>query len=209
MYTNVGARIKIDNHLSKEFCVRNGTKQGCNFSPSLFNLYINDLFNIINKNNNITVRFDRFLNVLLYGDDIVLLSESRKGLQQMLNFKCILFEMEFKYKYEQNQIVIFNSRKHFQFTLGSKVTCNSNHFTYLYIEIKRDGSFSSGIQNLVTKANRAYFSGTPLNILVKLYFSTVKPILLYSSEIWFAYLPQLQMSELFKLFMNNKFGFEN
>ena len=219
MYTNVRARIKIDNHLSREFCVRNGTKQGCNFSPSLFNLYINDLISIINKSNCNPVRLaDKFLSVLLYADDIVLLSENRKGLQQMLNIlNAYCLKWKLSINVNKTKIVIFNSRKHFQFTLGSKVINNSNHYTYLGIEIKRDGSFSSGIQNLVTKANRAYFSwnknfniynGTPLNTLVKLYSSTVKPILLYGSEIWGAYLPQLQKNELFKLFMNNNFGFE-
>ena len=118
MYTNVRARIKIDNHVSKESCVRKDTKQGCNFSSSFFNLYINDLISIINKSNCNPVRLaNRFLDVLLYADDIVLLSESQKGLQQMLN---ILHAYCLKWKLSINvnktKIVIFNSKKHFQFT---------------------------------------------------------------------------------------------
>ena len=43
MYTNVIAQIKINGKYSKEIMFQVGTRQGCNLSPSLFNVYLNNL----------------------------------------------------------------------------------------------------------------------------------------------------------------------
>ena len=69
MYTKEKAKIKID-ELSSEFVARNETRQGCNFSPSLFDNFIYGLVDIINGEdcdpNRIT---ERFISILLYADE--------------------------------------------------------------------------------------------------------------------------------------------
>ena len=63
-----------------------GVKQGDNLSPTLFNLFINNLSSQIKELHcSIKVGIEQ-VSILLYADDIVLLSDSEKGLQSMLTY---------------------------------------------------------------------------------------------------------------------------
>ena len=62
-----------------------GTRQGCPWSLYLFNLFINYIPSALNtyKGNPVQL-YSYTLNVSMYADDIVILSESPKGLQNSL-----------------------------------------------------------------------------------------------------------------------------
>jgi hypothetical protein len=87
MYTDTRYRIKFLNGLSSPFLSERGVKQVNVLSPLLFNLFIDDLKISLmhNCNTNPVVIGDVSLNILLYADDIVLLSESKGGLQNSLD----------------------------------------------------------------------------------------------------------------------------
>ena len=67
-------------------------KQGCNLSPTLYNIFINDIPNLFNQSCD-PVRLDNTdLSCLLYADDLILLNKFdylcriRKGLFDYSNF---------------------------------------------------------------------------------------------------------------------------
>ena len=61
-------------------------RQGDTLSPTLFNIYINDLAIELNKLH-LGINFgDSHLCILLYADDMVLLSDSEEKLQKMFNY---------------------------------------------------------------------------------------------------------------------------
>ena len=49
MYSNVHYTIKLNNTFTEYFKVDQGVKQGCPLSPTLFNIYINDLAKDLKK----------------------------------------------------------------------------------------------------------------------------------------------------------------
>lgn len=76
--------VKLEDGTTPFFSSFVGVKQGCNLSPTLFNIVINDIPNLFNDSRD-PVRLDnKNLNCFLYADDLVLLSESQKGLQHCL-----------------------------------------------------------------------------------------------------------------------------
>jgi hypothetical protein len=57
--------------------------QGCILSPTLFSLYINDLIDNFGPDCEPLELNRKLISCLLYADDIILLSESAKGLQNL------------------------------------------------------------------------------------------------------------------------------
>lgn len=85
MYNVTNYRVKTYSGLSKVFCGNIGVKQGCNLSPSLSNLYQNDLHNIFDKSCDPLEIGDQEINSLSWADDLILMSLSESGLQRCLN----------------------------------------------------------------------------------------------------------------------------
>ena len=63
-----------------------GMKQGCPLSPTLFGLYIDEVSQYIERFGGSGAHLAGIaIQILLYADDIVLISDSPKGLQRHLN----------------------------------------------------------------------------------------------------------------------------
>ena len=86
MYNDVKARVRSGAKLSDVINCTRGVKQGDACSPVLFSLFINELALDIIENGKHGVTFDVIeLFILLFADDIVLLSTTVVGLQRQLN----------------------------------------------------------------------------------------------------------------------------
>ena len=87
MYGKSNCSIKLTVDLStKPFLYDRGVRQGCVLSPLLFNLYINELPELLEND-----YVDPFalpkgdkLSCLMYVDDLIILSQSATGLQNSL-----------------------------------------------------------------------------------------------------------------------------
>ena len=114
--------LKINNCYTNSFPVEIGTRQGCNLSPNLFNIFINDFPNFLQSNNSGYVMLNtRRLRCLMYADDIVLLSDSSFGMQKSL-FLLEVFckKWHLSVNTEKTKVIIFNKRfsNSNDFTLG-------------------------------------------------------------------------------------------
>ena len=85
MYGKQYANVKWNGSQSENFQIKNGVKQGAVLSAILFCLYINNLFTILRKNRTGCWIRDQFCGVLGYADDIMLISPTLEGLQDMIN----------------------------------------------------------------------------------------------------------------------------
>lgn len=86
MYTGLKSCIRINEKFTAWFSIWKRVIQGDNTAAKLFAIFINDLIPQINSiNKRITLNDEFSLNVILYADDIVLLSSNADELQSQLD----------------------------------------------------------------------------------------------------------------------------
>lgn len=90
MYEKQIANVRWNNILSNTFPVKNGVKQGGVLSPWLYCAYIDDLFDLLRHNGTGCWVNGMFVGIVGYADDLLLLSPSLDGLQEMVN-NCEIF----------------------------------------------------------------------------------------------------------------------
>ena len=210
LYTGTTNYIKIGNKISKEFTSNIGLRQGCNLSPTLFNIFTNDLPQMLlhSQMDPISISGEK-IPILMYADDIIILSQSEKGLQIALNhLSAYCFKWKLIININKTKIIVFNSRncKNKTFMINGKKVEIVDNYTYLGIVFTPSGKFKKSIDVLITKANKAWhkiwckfniWNGTPPNLLLKLFTSFVQPVLLYGAEIWGSFM--CRKSEKLKL----------
>ena len=179
-----------------------GVRQGCPLSPTLFNIYVNDIFEMLNKNTeaNIFLNVDDPINALMYADDLILLSETKEGLQKQidkLSDYCDKWKLNINLR--KTKIMIFNRGNNlikFGFTVNNVLLENVKSMKYLgFIINAKNCSFSPTLDHLCVKANRVIYalnskikiSKYPIKLALKLFNTLIKPILLYGSEVWGPY----------------------
>ena len=211
MYCQTQSRVKIPstNSFTEYFPFELGTCQGCNLSPTLFNIYINDLPYCLSKiQNNPIMIGETQVSCLMYADDIVLHSTSEKGLQASLNCLeefCNKWRMEINLN--KTKSLTFNSRKISPaLTLNGQPVENVNSYCYLGFTLTKSGSFHAAKEGLARKGAKAFFGinqctkNISARTTLKLFDSIIKPIILYCSEIWgLSELSNTHCNPLFKM----------
>ena len=86
LYEQVVARVRCPGGLSDAIASTVGVKQGCPLSPTLFGLYIDEVADyIVHGGGGGVDQAGTSVHIMLYADDIILISESQVGLQQHLH----------------------------------------------------------------------------------------------------------------------------
>ena len=85
MYMAQTAKVKWKGTISEAFSIVNGVKQGAVISAILFCVYIDDLIKKLRKNQDGCWINDNYVGIIVYADDIALLSPTLDGLQNMIN----------------------------------------------------------------------------------------------------------------------------
>ena len=202
MYENLKLSVKLDDGITNCFETNCGVKQGCTISPTLFNLYLNDLPRELGTIGTDPVEINRKqMNCLMYADDIVLISKSRNGMQTLLNrleVYCKKWLLEVNIK--KTKMMICNKGgkmlKHQCFKINGENVETVKQATYLGLIINNCGTFNDTLVNLVDKSRKVIFKLFKsfgyclpnIKVAARLFDSLVKPILLYGSEVWGAFI---------------------
>lgn len=205
LYGNAKAKVKIGNTLSAPIDITEGVLQGDALSPFLFALFINDIEEFFRKSGMTGVNIDGIteLLMLLFADDIVILSKSPLDVQHKLN----ILEAYARYKglsvnIDKTKILIFHRgrpQKLKPFTFNNKEIEVVNKFCYLGITFSSSGKFLEATNQQIIRANMA--TGSVNNILIasksnswdtkmRLYGSIIKATLLYGAQIWGLFYPE-------------------
>ena len=85
LYSSVSTCVRVNNFTTEWFNVNRGVRQGCCLLPLLFNLFINDLaLQITSLDKGVQID-NELLSIMLYADDVVLLTEHSADPQVMIN----------------------------------------------------------------------------------------------------------------------------
>ena len=198
MYLNNKCAIKIGNKQTSHFTQGRGVRQGCPLSPTLFNIYINELANQLEQSKapGLTL-YDSEIKFLLFADDLVLLSPTPEGLQQSLDIVqqfCKTWALTINMK--KTKILIFQKRTRrqgnkYNFMLNKTKIEHVTNYTYLGLKFSANGTFNLAMNELKNKARRAFYAirksiqiKIPIRTWLRIFQSVIEPIALYGSEVW-------------------------
>ena len=161
MYNDMTAKIKTSKGYTTEFPIKIGTKQGCNLSPLLFNLYLNDLPDILKSKTDDKIILDEMdINCLLYADDIVILSKTESGLKSKLkSLESYCNNWRLSISVRKSKILIINApkKKTYNFKIYNTKLEVVEQYTYLGIIISNTCDFKSAVEELKRKATSIRF----------------------------------------------------
>ena len=202
MYSIDRCHIRIGDKMSPSFSVNRGVRQGCVLSPTLFNLFLSDFEpSLVQQNNIDCIKINDFnMSCMIWADDILLLSETKQGLQNQINF---LYEYSqcngLNINVNKTKSICFNNAGRLIrncFFINNTVIEDVNFIKYLGFVVSSNGNIKRGLKDLCDRASRAFFilkSGLgsvfrkDVFITLSLFDKIIKPILLYASDFWGCY----------------------
>ena len=218
MYTDLTAAVKLPNGITQSFVSKTGVRQGCNLSPTLFNLFINDIVELFDEQCLPPTIGNQKINCLMYADDILILSETEEGLKRSLS-KLEDYSQKWKLNVnvKKTKILVFNKagrNTNLTIKFGNNYITSCENYKYLGTIFVPSGSFKQARVALHKKACRAFFSflgdispqsGVKPCVIQKLFRALVEPILLYNSEVWGAFMGSYNRNASFNRFTENLF----
>ena len=198
MYQNTQFCIKLNESFTDWFQVHNWVKQGDNLSPTLFGLFVNDLVRELNSTGH-GIRVGTYkINALLYADDIVIIAETEKIMQELLD-KVSLWCKKWQLAINQSKTKIMHFRKlrtkqsTVKFKIGSIELDYTEKYKYLGVTFDDMLTFKTATTELADAGNRALgsiiakfrqYKQIGYKCFTKLFESGVIPVCTYGCGIW-------------------------
>ncbi len=193
----VDSKVIFGQFHSDLFEVANGVKQGCILSPSIFNIIMSDLEDLLRSTQGVQTGNIQ-IKGLFYADDIVLFAETEDGLQSMLNI-ADKFANKWGLKFNEKKskiMVIGKRRSEKEWPLGGNLLKETDTYKYLGVIINRNLTDTNHIKgHLDNKASKgaAYtrFTLTRHSDINRIDFgntlwnNAVLPSLSHACGIWF------------------------
>ena len=198
LYQDMKCAVKVNGVLSSWFPVGKGVRQGCLLSPTLFATYVDDLANEINDLG-LGVDIDGTpVSILMFADDIALVSDSELHLQSMLN---ILHSWTKRWRLVvhtgKTKIVHYRAkskpRSNYIFLYGEQPIEYVDKYKYLGLWLQEHLDMKPTVKVLAASASRALgvlmgkfydAGGMSYQVYSSLYKSLVEPIMFYGAAIW-------------------------
>ena len=201
IYKSVVSCVRIGDRLTEFFDCPAGLRQGCILSPMLFSLFINEIASSVEQQGMHGIQLlpglvEIFL--LLFADDIVLISDTPRGLQNQLDvLSSACKDLFLHINTDKTKVMVFRKGgflgKHEKWHLDGNNIEVVNEYTYLGYTFTTKMSVTKGVDVLAAKGKRACvecvrYIGKLSEISKKCFFkifdTQVQPVILYSAEIW-------------------------
>ena len=149
--------------LAKRLQTHSCVKQGCVLSPLLFNIFLSDLPELLTSPgcHPVTLANSELLGGIFWADDVIMLSESNEGLNEMLK-KLENYSIQNCIEINANKTkgMVFNKSGRFYrhvYKIGNDFISTTNSYKYLGFIFTPSGEIHSGLKDLKDRALRAYY----------------------------------------------------
>lgn len=221
LYSNTWVQVKTGpTTVSAKIPTADGLKQGCVLAPLLFNLYTADLGSALEQNSLLPPKLSLgtpTLHILQYADDIVLMDQTKTGLQRALNsLHDYNIANSLKINQEKTKVLIFGRRKNKKsliWHIGPAMIRSTRKYNYLGIWFSETSSPTAHLVTLKKRAGAITYSLSRLNQslaspsaepILKVIKATLLPALSYGHQAFpgacAASLDQFQSSTYKKIF---------
>jgi len=202
MYWSVPLVPKLDGRLGTSIPSTCGVKQGDPLSPLLFGLFIDDFETWVKQRlprAGARLTLEKLVPLLLYADDMVLLGQGQRDVQEMLDLLHEFCEDRgLEVNVAKTEVVVFHKEhvavpRHWQWHYNGTPIPRKSEFRYLGVIFHESKGISCAIKPLAAAARRAMWAmlsrfklAGMTNIFMKLrmYKALVLPIMEYCSEVW-------------------------
>jgi hypothetical protein len=206
MYDHVVLQVRLGGKLGSPFPSLVGVKQGDPLSPLLFGLFIDRIESFLKTRlPNIGAKIvDKFLQLILYADDLALLAENADEMQALLDcLKLFCEATKLTVSIKKSEVVVFNKQvcetdqeSTHKFTYDTIPLQTTNSFTYLgslLIDGDPNNRSKQAFSIMFTKAQKAYHKMNGrchalelynVDVLTHLFDTLVRPILNFGCEVW-------------------------
>ena len=196
---NKSSMVRVNAALSERIDSSYGVLQGGVLSPKLFNSYLCDLGEHLDKSIGVNIHGTKVAH-LLYADDLVLLATTAEGLQsQLQNLYNYCKKWHLIVSMTKTNVMIFNAKKKQKsstFSYNNEVVEVVESYKYLGFLIcsNHKDIFHDVYQQLASKGRKTsyqaytccqYHVGRPCpRLALKLFDSQIRPSMDYGCEIW-------------------------
>jgi hypothetical protein len=196
MYRNTRNCVHTGSQKTEFFDIDVGVRQGCVLSPILLPIYINGLAHDISSSGFGIQVGGKDVAVLLYADDIVLISDCEADLQALMDLSSAWgFKWRCTFNQKKSKVVVFGEWKIISrpWKLGGKDVEQLSSYNYLGLDIKSNLSWDKFRERLLEKAKKTMMKSWAMGIrsgflsveaTVKTWKILVRPLVEYGSEIW-------------------------
>ncbi|OXA55524.1 RNA-directed DNA polymerase from mobile element jockey [Folsomia candida] len=200
LYSKAKGQVKTPFGITDPFPMEKGVFQGEPSSSLCFNLFINELVTLLEKNQFPVTMGDAKIHLLLYCDDICIIADSAHALQQKINIAANFFKARgLQVNISKTKVMIFAKRKSKKMWNSTKITWDGAEleivmkYTYLGVTFHSNLAFSKTAQDFRQKANVALSKiwdickktkVPPMETHLKLYNAIVQSTLLYAVPVW-------------------------
>ena len=192
-YLNMSCTVKWNNVSSRAFDIPTGTKQGGILSPDFFALYMHDLIQILRSSGFGCNMIKMCIACIFFADDVVLLSPSRYGLQNLLNI-CVMYCRKFclDFNVKKSKVMVIGRKSDEQYSpllLNGERLEFVDTYRYLGVDVCTGKTLTFSAVNMLRSFHRAansilYSRVKPCNeVLMKLVYTNCVPILTYASAV--------------------------
>ena len=200
IYDSAHTKIRLKTSLSDPIPITKGLLQGDSLSPLLFSLFIYDLEKVLQEKRQGGVNLNSFLHlyILMYADDMVLLSRTAEGLKKMIATSTQYFDKHIlKVNLMKTKVVVFrkggNLSKRLRFEYMEQPIEIVNSYVYLGVTFTYTGKF---YQQARKATNKGKMAAAQVRNLVKstklydwkkicrLYDACAESVVMYAAPIW-------------------------